>query len=74
MTASRPRAPYLKGDARHQAGVDLKTRYEAGATVRQLADETGRSYGSIAQLLRLAGTQMRPVGWPRKTNALEEES
>ena len=68
MTSDRPRAPYLKGDDRHALAADLKTQYEAGATIRQLADDTGRSYGSIAQLLRLADTEMRPKGVRPKTS------
>lgn len=71
MTEPRPRAPYLKGDARLKLAASLKTRYEAGATVRQLAAETGRSYGSVAELLRLAGTEMRPVGFQRKTGSAQ---
>lgn len=66
MTETRPRRRYLTGEARAQAAAHLKTKYEAGATVRQLAEETGHSYGNIANLLRLAGTEMRPKGFQPK--------
>jgi len=57
---------YLTGAARAQFASELKPRYEAGATIRQLAEETGYSYGNVANLLRLAGTRMRPKGFQPK--------
>ncbi|MEV6833548.1 helix-turn-helix domain-containing protein [Streptomyces sp. NPDC051133] len=64
MTETRPKRRYLTSGERHALAADLKTRYEAGASVRQLAEETGRSYGSVSGLLHLADTQMRPAVWP----------
>ena len=42
----------------------MKWRYESDKTltVRKLAEETGKSYGSVHRLLALAGTQMREWG------------
>lgn len=60
MNDSRPRK-YLKGEARIKVAVDLKMRYEEdGATIRQLAEETGYTEGRVAGLLWFAGTRMRP--------------
>ncbi|MFE3144736.1 helix-turn-helix domain-containing protein [Streptomyces scopuliridis] len=59
MTEPSPRK-YLKGNARHKVSVDLKVRYEDGASVRQLATETGYSRGAVSDLLLFAGTRMRP--------------
>jgi len=58
-------APRLRllGDARQQAAKELQARYYKGATIRQLADETGRNYGVIHQLLASAGTQFRTPGY-----------
>lgn len=54
---------YLRGDARTEAGQQLRARYEAGDTIRSLMEVTGRSYGYIHGLLRSAGTTMRPRGF-----------
>lgn len=59
-----PQRRYLTRGERRTVAADLKTRYEGGATVRQLVAETGRSYGSVSSLLHLADTQMRSASWP----------
>ncbi|PVE04685.1 helix-turn-helix domain-containing protein [Streptomyces scopuliridis] len=59
MTEPSPRK-YLKGDERIKVAVDLKARYEAGSTIRQLAEETGYSHGAVCGLLHFVGTRMRP--------------
>ncbi|MFD9276959.1 helix-turn-helix domain-containing protein [Streptomyces mirabilis] len=56
MTARK----YLKGEARIQVAAALKKRYEEGATIRQIAKETGYTAGRVAGLLWFAGTRMRP--------------
>ena len=40
----------------------LRPRYEAGSSIRELAEETGRSYGSINRLLVQGGVTMRKRG------------
>lgn len=52
----------LTGELRERAAADLATKYEAGASIRTLADQTGRSYGLIRQLLEEAGVTLRPRG------------
>jgi N6-adenosine-specific RNA methylase IME4 len=42
--------------------TELRTLYEAGRSVRQIADETGYSIQRIRTLLSAAETQMRPRG------------
>lgn len=56
------------GTARIEYAASLRAAYEDGATLHQLADETGRSRSSITSLLHLAGTRMRPAGRPKTTN------
>lgn len=53
----------LHGPARDQTAADLRTRYEAGDSIRGLAASTGRSYSYIRDLLVQAGTTMRPRGY-----------
>ncbi|MFE9813423.1 helix-turn-helix domain-containing protein [Streptomyces sp. NPDC005227] len=50
------------GEARVQLAADLKSAYDSGASIRTLAAEHGWSYGFVHDLLRKAGTQLRPRG------------
>ncbi|MCF3101473.1 transcriptional regulator [Streptomyces roseoverticillatus] len=56
---------HLRGDARRVAAACLATRYEAGATIQDLAVETRRSYSLTRALLLEAGVAMRPKGLPK---------
>ncbi|MFK0047812.1 helix-turn-helix domain-containing protein [Streptomyces sp. NPDC090741] len=40
-----------RGPERDQLVADLKEKYDGGASIRELADETGRSYGGVHRLL-----------------------
>ena len=44
--------------------AELRSAYEGGASIRNLAATTGRSYGSIHSMLRESGTTMRSRGGP----------
>lgn len=52
---------------RKRLASQLRAAYEQGAPIRALAKTCGRSYGFIAQLLKEAGTTMRPRGGTRPT-------
>jgi hypothetical protein len=52
---------------REQLLHELRNAYEGGASIRNLAASTGRSYGSIHSLLRESGTAMRSRGGPNHT-------
>ena len=43
-------------------GLELKKRYQAGSSVRQISEETGYSIQRVRNLLEGAGTSMRPRG------------
>ncbi|WP_326663485.1 helix-turn-helix domain-containing protein [Streptomyces canus] len=45
---------------RMKLAVSLRVRYEAGATVPDLAEECSYSVGTVYRLLHQAGTRMRP--------------
>ena len=49
---------------RDQLLIELRNAYESGASIRKLAESTGRSYGSIHSMLRESGTTMRGRGGP----------
>ena len=52
----------ITGEARTQLAADLAAQYEQGTPSRSLAESSGRSYGSIHQLLTEAGVTLRPRG------------
>lgn len=51
---------------RDQLLRELPNAYEGGASIRNLAATTGRSYGSIHSMLRESGTTMRGRGGPNR--------
>ena len=56
--------PHARMTAQTEArlGRDLRARYEAGASVRALVEESGYSIARVRRLLALAGTTMRSRG------------
>lgn len=56
----------ITGDERKTLARSLRKRYEGGASVRELAASTKRSYGWVNRLLREAGTTLRPRGGPNR--------
>jgi Helix-turn-helix domain len=63
--------PSLSGAARLRHAHELRRAYDAGATIRQICADQGRSYGSVHDLLALAGTVFRPRGTERKAKPTE---
>ena len=63
------RSPARKSKkTRDQLLHELRNAYEGGASIRNLAATTGKSYGSIHSLLRESGTTMRSRGGPNHRN------
>ena len=56
----------VSGKARSALAKDLKKKYTGGASIRALAEETGRSYGFIHRLLAQEGVSFRSRGGPHK--------
>lgn len=52
----------IAGERRAQLATDLKTQYEQGASIRALAETTGRSYGFVHQVLGEAEATLRGRG------------
>jgi hypothetical protein len=57
--ARRIKGKRITGTARAKLAADLKVMYEKGASIRALAESTGRSYGFVHRLLSEAGVQIR---------------
>jgi len=47
---------------------ELRNAYEKGASIRNLAATTGRSYGSVHSMLVESGTTLRSRGGPNHTS------
>ena len=52
----------ITGTARDELTVELVRKYDNGASIRQLAEDTGRSYGFVHRLLAEAGVTLRGRG------------
>ncbi|MQY40461.1 hypothetical protein SRB17_84940 [Streptomyces sp. RB17] len=52
----------ITGEARDRLAGDLKKAYEDGASIRALAEATGRSYGFVHRILTEAGASLRGRG------------
>jgi hypothetical protein len=63
---SKPRTnlnfrPRLKGDERKRVAAEMRTKYEApGGSLRSLAEEYDRPYGTVRRLLLEAGATLKP--------------
>jgi Helix-turn-helix domain len=52
----------VTGTARDKLAADLKKKYDSGASIRALAEETGRSYGFVHRMLSESGVTLRGRG------------
>jgi hypothetical protein len=59
----------LKGAERAETQARVRTAYEAGATVREVAQEIGRSYSATYKLLVEAGAAFRSPSRRQATRA-----
>ncbi len=52
----------VTGGERDKLAADLKKKYNSGASIRELAEGTGRSYGFIHRVLSESGVTLRGRG------------
>jgi hypothetical protein len=52
----------VTGGDRDSLSDQLKVKYEGGASIRALAEESGRSYGFVHRILSEAGASLRGRG------------
>jgi hypothetical protein len=52
----------ITGGDRNKLAADLKRKYTSGKSIRDLAGETGRSYGFVHRMLSEAGVSLRGRG------------
>jgi hypothetical protein len=63
------RGSRVTGADRDALTRSLRVRYEAGESIRALAESTGRSYGFIHRLLTESGASLRSRGGPRRPSS-----
>ena len=56
----------VSGAEREKLSNDLKKKYAAGASIRELAASTGRSYGFVHRILTDADVTLRGRGGPTR--------
>jgi predicted transcriptional regulator len=61
-SSHRPKGRRIVGDDRTELARLLRQRYESGVSIRDLAYQTGRSYGFVHRVLEESGTAMRGRG------------
>jgi hypothetical protein len=52
----------VTGGDRDRLAGDLRKKYDGGASIRSLADATGRSYGFVHRILTESGATLRGRG------------
>nr|WP_269844528.1 helix-turn-helix domain-containing protein [Actinokineospora bangkokensis] len=57
----------ITGATRDKLATDLKKKYEKGASIRALAESTGRSYGFVHRVLSESGVTLRGRGGATRT-------
>ena len=62
MVESLKKGSRVTGNAREKLASDLKRKYEGGASIRALAESTGRSYGFVHRMLTESGVTLRGRG------------
>jgi predicted transcriptional regulator len=62
----------ITGHNRETLARDLKKRYEKGASIRSLAESTGRSYGFVHRVLCESGVQLRGRGGATRRRTPQE--
>ncbi len=63
----------ITGHTRETLARDLKKRYEKGASIRSLAESTGRSYGFVHRVLCESGVQLRGRGGATRRRASHQD-
>ena len=52
----------ITGESRDKLAADLRREYEGGASIRALAEQTGRSYGFVHRVLTESEVSLRGRG------------
>ena len=64
----------VSGGERDKLANDLKKKYAAGASIRDLAAATGRSYGFVHRVLSESGVTLRGRGGATRGKAAKKRA
>ncbi len=67
MADAAAKGSRVSGAARDELASDLSKKYSHGKSIRELAAETGRSYGFVHRLLVESGVTLRGRGGAPKS-------
>ena len=67
--AGKARVTRVTGEARDTLARDAVARYQAGASIREIADEHSRSYGFVHKILTESGVALRGRGGATRSRA-----
>ena len=67
VVADLKKGARITGTQRDKLANDLKKKYEKGASIRALAESTGRSYGFVHRVLSESGVTLRGRGGATRT-------
>lgn len=59
----------ITGDERNQLKALLRRKYERGASIRLLAEQTGRSYGFVHRILSESSPSVAEVATPEQPDS-----
>lgn len=62
MIESLGKGRRVTGTERDKLATELRKKYEGGASIRTLAEQTGRSYGFVHRMLSESGASLRGRG------------
>ena len=62
MATALKKGARITGADRTKLAGDLKKKYDKGASIRELADAAGRSYGFVHRVLSESGVDLRGRG------------
>ena len=60
----------VTGSDRDKLAAEMKKKYEAGASIRVLAESSGRSYGFVHRILSESGATLRGRGGATRKKAV----
>jgi hypothetical protein len=62
----------VTGGERDRLAAELRRKYDSGASIRTLADSTGRSYGFVHRILTESGATLRGRGGATRGRARQQ--
>ena len=69
MAAVLKKGARITGSDRTKLAGDLKKKYDKGASIRELAESHGRSYGFVHRVLSESGVKLRGRGGATRTKS-----